>query len=257
VWPNASAIGHCVRAGHAPDVEPTGGMAAASLPCRTVVGVVRDSRARSLRPVNREASLLQYYVPFGQQPPPPAFVDDFRTVSGIIVGVAGDPADIAPVVQRFIQSNSSTPVYARVHPYQELLDPQLRPWKLGATLFVAFGALALAIAAVGLFGVISYIVSQRTREIGLRLALGGTGRTVGSWVIIGAVRMVVIGVVVGVGGALVAGRRVQDLLFQTAPYDAVVLITAVGTLVVVSLAAAAFPAWRAARVSPLVALRTD
>ena len=257
VWPNESAIGHCVRAGHDPNVEPEGGLAAATLPCRTVVGVVRDSRARSLRPVNREASLLQYYVPFGQQPPPPAFVQDFQTVSGIIVGVAGDPADQAHAVQRFIQTNSATPVYARVHPYQELLDPQLRPWKLGASLFVAFGALALAIAAVGLFGVISYIVSQRTREIGLRLALGGTGRTVSGWVVMGAVRMVAIGVVVGLAGALAAGRRAEELLFQTAPYDAGVLLTAVGTLVLVSLVAAAVPAWRASRVSPLVALRTD
>jgi predicted permease len=256
VWPNESAIGHCVRAGHAPDVEP-GPMAAATLPCRTVVGVVRDSRARSLRPVNREASLLQYYVPFGQQPPPPAFVGDFTTVSGIVVGVAGDPADMTQTVQRFIQANSTTPVYARVHPYQELLDPQLRPWKLGATLFVAFGALALAIAAVGLFGVISYIVSQRTREIGLRLALGGTGRTVSAWVVVGAVKMVAIGVVVGLAGALAAGRRAGDLLFQTAPYDAGVLLTAVGTLVLVSLAAAVVPAWRAAKVSPMVALRVE
>ena len=257
VWPNESALGKCVRSGMDPDKEPEGPMAPATLPCRTVVGVVRDSRVRSLRPLNREASLLQYYVPWGQVPPPPAFIHDPAGVSGIVIGVAGQPADMAPAVQRFIQSNSAAPVYARVSPYQELLDPQLRPWKLGATLFVAFGALALAIAAVGLFGVISYVVSQRTREIGLRLALGGTGRTVGGWVVVGAVRMVAIGVVVGIAGALAAGRRAQDLLFQTAPYDAGVIIGAVGALVLVALAAAAWPAWRAAKVSPMVALRTD
>jgi putative ABC transport system permease protein len=256
-WPNESALGKCVRAGHAPNEEPQGGMASATLPCRIVVGVVRDSRVRSLRPVNREGNLLQYYVPFGQQPPPPSFVQDFTNVSGIIVAVAGDPARMTQTVQRFIQTNSATPVYARVHPYQDLLDPQLRPWRLGATLFVAFGALALAIAAVGLFGVISYIVSQRTREIGLRLALGGTGRTVGGWVVVGAVRMVAIGAAVGLVGALAAGSRAQELLFETAPYDPGVLLTALGTLVLVSLAAAAVPAYRAAKVSPMVALRID
>lgn len=256
VWPSESALGKCVRAGHDPGVEPTGGMASATLPCRTVVGVVRDSRARSLRPVNREVSLLQYYVPFGQQPEFP-FADDMPKVSGILVRVAGDPARMTQPVQRFLQANSSTPVYARVRPYQELIDPQMRPWRLGATLFVAFGALALAIAAVGLFGVVSYIVSQRTREIGLRLALGGTSRIVSGWVVMAALRMVAIGVVVGLVAALAAGPRVQGLLFQTAPYDMGVLLTAAGALLLVTLAAATVPAWRASRVSPMVALRVE
>jgi putative ABC transport system permease protein len=257
VWPNESALGKCVRAGHDPYVEPEGGMASSTLPCRTVVGVVRDSRARSLRPVNREASLLQYYVPFEQQPGPPAFVNDPRTISGLIVAVTGDPADLSSAVQRLIQTSAMVPVYARVQPYQELLDPQLRPWKLGATLFVAFGALALAIAAVGLFGVVSYLVSQRTREIGLRLALGGTGAVVGRSVVVGAVKMVAIGVALGLVAALAAGPRAQDLLFQTAPYDVGALLAAAGTLLLVTIVAAAVPAWRAARVSPMVALRVD
>ncbi len=231
-------------------------MASASLPCRTVVGVVRDSRVRSLRPVNREASLLQYYVPFGQQPAFP-FANDMAKVSGILVRVASDPSAMTQSVQRFLQANSTTPVYARVRPYQELLDPQMRPWRLGATLFVAFGALALAIASVGLFGVVSYVVSQRTREIGLRLALGGTTRIVGGWVVVGALRMVAIGVVAGLAIALSAGSRVQDLLFQTAPYDPGVLLTASGVLVIVTIATAVVPAWRASRVSPMAALRVE
>lgn len=257
VWAGESAIGKCIRAGHDPLVEPTGGMASASLPCRTVVGVVRDSRVRSLRPVNREASLMQYYVPFAQAPRPPAFVGDVPSVSGLVVGVAGEPADAAPAVQRLIQSTSPTPVYARVRPYQELLDPQMRPWRLGATLFVAFGALALAIAAIGLFGVVSYLVSQRTREIGLRLALGGTGGVVGSAVVTQAVRMVGAGVVAGLLAALAIGPRAGDLLFQTTPRDLTVLAGAAATLVLVAVVAALWPAWRAARVSPMVALRTD
>jgi putative ABC transport system permease protein len=232
-------------------------MAAPSLPCRTVVGVVRDSRVRSLRPVNREASLMQYYVPFEQAPEPPAFVGDVPSVSGLIVATAGDPADMASPVQRLLQGAAASPVYARVRPYQELLDPQMRPWKLGATLFVAFGGLALAIAAVGLFGVISYIVSQRTREIGLRLALGGTARGVGVGVVSAALKMVAIGVAIGLAAALAMGPQVRDLLFQTTPKDAGVLAAATLTLLVVAAVAAALPAWRAARVSPMVALRVD
>lgn len=257
VWPGESALGKCIRAGHDPFEEPIDGMASPSLPCRTVVGVVRDSRVRSLRPVNREASLMQYYVPYEQVPKPPAFVGDVPEVRGLVVAVAGDPARMAPVVQRSIQSTSAMPVYARVRPYQELLDPQMRPWRLGATLFVAFGALALAIAAVGLFGVVSYIVSQRTREIGLRLALGGSGARVGRAVVGQAVRMVAAGVVVGMLAALATSPRVRDLLFETTPRDLTVLAAAATTLVVVAIAAALLPAWRAARLIPMVALRQD
>ena len=257
VWPGESALGKCVRAGHDPFVEPTGGMASPALPCRTVVGVVRDSRVRSIRPVNREASLMQYYVPFEQVPLPPVFVGDVPTVSGLIVATAGEPEDLVSQVQRFIQSSTGTPVYARVRPYQALLDPQMRPWRLGATLFVAFGVLALAIAAVGLFGVVSYIVSQRTREIGLRLALGGTGVVVGRAVVWGALRMVAYGIGAGLAVALAVGPRARDLLFQTSPKDGVSLIAAAASLVIITIVAAALPAWRAARVSPMVAMRVE
>lgn len=257
VWPGETALGKCIRAGHDPFVEPIDGMASPALPCRTVVGVVRDSRVRSLRPVNREASLMQYYVPFEQAPRPPAFVGDIASVSGLVVGVTGEPADMVPAVQRLIQSTSAVPVYARVRPYQDLLDPQMRPWRLGATLFVAFGALALAIAAVGLFGVVSYLVSQRTREIGLRLALGGTSGVVGRAVVTQTIRMVGVGVVAGLLVALAVGPRVRDLLFQTTPRDLPVLLTAAGALVTVAIVAALVPAWRASQVSPMIALRDD
>jgi putative ABC transport system permease protein len=256
VWPGQNALGKCIRAGHDPALDEPSMQASSALPCRTVVGVVRDSRARSLRPVGREAALMQYYVPFTQVPKFP-FAHDPSEVSGILVGVRGDPEQLAAAVQRIIQGTANTPVYARVRPYQELLDPQLRPWKLGATLFVAFGSLALVIAAVGLFGVISYVTSQRTREIGLRLALGGSAGSVSRSVVLQAVRMVAIGIVIGVAAALVAGPRVQDLLFETTSHDAAILLVATVTLLLVAVAAAAFPALRASRVSPMVALRVD
>ena len=254
VWPAQSAVGKCIRIGFDPDMEPAP-MAPTTLPCREVVGVVRDSRARSLRPIGREASLMQFYVPFEQLPAPP--FADAAGVFGILVGVSSDADRMASQVQRFIQGSSSADVYARVRAYQDLLDPQMRPWRLGATLFVAFGLLAVCITAVGLFGVISYLVSQRTREIGLRLALGGTGSSIGLSVVGRALRMVAVGVAIGMGVALAAGPAARDLLFQTSPADVGVLLVAAATFVVVTIAASALPAWRAARVSPMTALRND
>jgi predicted permease len=256
VWPGERAVGKCVRLGFDPTQEPSP-VAPASLPCREVVGVVADSRARSLRPDGREASLMQYYVPFEQLPAAAPFGGEAPDVFGILVGTTGDPARAAAAVQRLIQGASPRPVYARVHPYADLLDPQLRPWRLGATLFSALGMLACAIAAVGLFGVVSYLVARRTREIGVRLALGGARTRVGGAVVVDAVRMVAAGVAGGLAAAVALAPLVQSMLFQTSARDVVVLASAGALLVLVTAVASAVPAWRAGRVDPLVALRAE
>jgi predicted permease len=256
VWPDRSAIGSCVQAGHGPDPMGSDPMAAAALlPCRTVVGVVRDSRARSLRTEGNEAKLMQYYVPFGQVPAAP--FPNVPNVHGILVRTIGSPERLAAAVQRIVQATSALPVYARVRPYQTLIDPQLRSWRLGATLFSAFGLLALGIASVGLFAVVSYLVSQRTREIGVRLALGGSGGRVGRVVIGDAVRMAAVGAGVGISIALVAAPLVQSMLFETSAREPMILLSAAVVFLVVTIGAAAVPAWRASRVSPMAVLRDD
>jgi putative ABC transport system permease protein len=148
-------------------------------------------------------------------------------------------------------------VYAHARHYQDLIDPQLRSWRLGATLFSAFSVLALGIAAVGLFGVVSYVVTQRTQEIGVRLALGGTSQTIGRLIVGDALRMVSIGVAVGVVCALAAGPIVASMLFQTSPREPASIAVAGLVLIAATLVAAAWPAWRAGRVNPVVALRAD
>jgi predicted permease len=256
MWPGRSAIGGCVQAGHVTDPMLGDPMSAAAfLPCRTVVGVVRDSRARSLRTEGNEARLMQYYVPLGQAPAAP--FPNIPEYHGILVRTAGDPERWVTPIQRIIQSTSSRPVYARVSPYQTLIDPQLRSWRLGATLFSAFGLLALAIAAVGLFAVVSYLVTQRTREIGVRLALGGSTSSVAGLVVRDALKMATVGGVLGTVIAVVAAPLVQSMLFETSTREPVVLIAAAVVLLVVTVSAAAVPAWRAGRVSPMIVMRAD
>ena len=254
VWPTGSAIGKCIRVGHDP-TQPPSPSASPTLPCREVVGVVRDSRARSIRPDGNEAGLMQYYVPFEQLPPFP--FSDVPFVNALIVETGGAPRELIAPVQRLIQRTATTPLYARVRPYQDLLDPQLRPWRIGATVFSAFAALALGIASVGLFGVVAYLVTQRTREIGVRLALGGSRSRIGLLVVLDSIRAVVAGLVAGLGIATTAAPFLQPMLFQTSARDPVVMAAAALTLLAVAASAAAVPVWRAARVSPLVALGAE
>jgi len=178
-------------------------------------------------------------------------------VNGILLRSATDPQRMIAAVQRFIQGTTPVPVYARVKPYEDLLDPQLRPWRLGATLFSALGMLALAIAAVGLFAVISYLVTQRIREIGIRLALGGTGTSVARLVVGGALKLVAIGGAVGAVIAVALSPFVQSMLFETSMGDIGVALTITSVLAVVALVAAALPALRAARISPSVTLQAE
>jgi putative ABC transport system permease protein len=254
-WPNVSPLGKCLRAGFG-TFPPTGDVnPAESAPCRAVVGVVRDSRARSLRPEGNEDRLMQYYVPFDQLAESPR--PDAAQVMDLIVRVRGDIDAAAMAVQRTIQSTSALPLYARVRAYQDLIDPQLRSWRLGARLFSALGILALALAVVGVFGVVSYAVAQRRREIGVRLALGETRAGVGRLVVGDAVRMVSVGLAIGTLAALAAGPFVASLLFQTSPREPASIVAAVAVLLAATVLASGWPALRAGHVNPVEALRAD
>lgn len=139
----------------------------------------------------------------------------------------------------------------------EVLDPYTKPWRLGRAVFVAFGVLATVIATIGLYGVIAFGVTQRRRELGIRIALGAPrSRVLRSVALSAGVRMA-IGCVVGAAGAVVLGRRLHDLLFRTSPTDPLVFTVALGIVVLATLAACAVPAWRAVRVDPTVSLRSE
>ena len=147
--------------------------------------------------------------------------------------------------------------YVSVRVMQDLVDPQIRPWKLGATVFSLMGLLALVIAGLGLYSVMSYLVAQRTHELGVRLALGASGQRIIGMILRTSLGMAGLGMALGLGLALWAGRFVKPLLFETSPRDPSVIGGVAGGLLVVAVLASVLPAFRARRVDPMEALRAD
>jgi ABC-type antimicrobial peptide transport system permease subunit len=170
------------------------------------------------------------------------------------LGTASDKTD---QVRRELQRLMSGVSYVTVTPMSTVIAPEIRSWKIGAIMFAVFGALALVLAAIGLYSVIAYNVTQRTHEMGVRVALGAQARDVVRLIVREGLRIVIPGVVLGAIIALVAGRWVAPLLFQVSPKDPPVLVTVVVTLIAVAIAASWIPATRAARVDPNEALRAD
>jgi ABC-type antimicrobial peptide transport system permease subunit len=138
-----------------------------------------------------------------------------------------------------------------------LVDPQIQPWRIGARVFVTFGLLALAIASVGLYGVIGYEVTQRTHEFGIRAALGASRRRIVLLVLGRGLGLAVVGIVVGVAVARAGARWLQPLLFATSAGDLGAFLFVVATLLAVAVAACVAPAWRAGSADPASALRAE
>ena len=175
----------------------------------------------------------------------------------VVRAAAGDAAAIAEPVRRALQAAMPGQGYVTVTPLAELVDGQRRSWRLGATLFAALGGLALAVAAVGLYGVIAYDVEQRTRELGIRVALGAASRDVVRLVLGRGVAFALAGVAIGLGIALVGARWVQPLLFAQSARDPAVYGSVGAVLVAVAALASVMPARRAAGADPNAALRAE
>jgi ABC-type antimicrobial peptide transport system permease subunit len=146
--------------------------------------------------------------------------------------------------------------YVTVAPLQDMLDPKIQSWRTGATMFVAFAALALLIAGVGLYSAIAYSVAQRRQEIGVRLALGAPRAHVVRLVVRGSLQLVTVGVVVGTAVSLLAGRWIASLLFEESPNDPAVYLAVTTMLLGVAIVSSAVPAIAASRVDPNEVLRS-
>ncbi len=240
-WPQASPIGACIKFG------------SDTMPCTTVVGVVSNTRRQDLV----EGLVPQIYRPLGQLSP--KVTNNVVSFFGftLVVGTSGDATALVEPLRRTMQATAPSVPYANVMTMRALLGRQTRSWELGARVFTAFGALALALAAVGLFSVVAFTIGQRTHEFGIRTALGARPSDLLRLTIIRGMAPAVVGIAVGVALALVGGRFVGGLLFHVSPRDPAVLGGASAVLFVCAVVASIVPARRAARVDPTVALRSE
>jgi putative ABC transport system permease protein len=170
----------------------------------------------------------------------------------------GDPMAVLPAVKAAIWSvNKEQRITGEVFTLEQHMDRLIAQRRFNMTLLASFGVLGLVIAAVGIYGVMAYVVAQRTGEIGVRMALGATRGHVVAMVLRRSGLLMLVGLALGGAIAWYAGAGVKAFLFQTEPTDVRILLGALVTLAVAGLSASAIPARRAASVDPLVALRHE
>jgi ABC-type antimicrobial peptide transport system permease subunit len=190
-------------------------------------------------------------VPLGSQPTANEFGGQLivRTRAGFALTAA---SELRAMLKRTFPA--AEPV---ITPMTTNLEPEYRPWRLGATLFTGVGLLALLVAMLGIYSTVSYGVTQRTHEFGVRVALGARARDVVGQVVGEGMRTVAVGIGLGVALALAAGKLVEALLYGIAPRNPVVIGIVSASLLAAAILAAMVPAWRAARADPISALRAD
>jgi hypothetical protein len=235
LWPNQDPIGHCIRF-----EQPT-------QPCATVIGVAQTAILSTIG----EPASPHFYVSLDNLPL------ESHGASEIIV--RADPSRVVAVqasLREMLRAEFPGGI-AKLTTMVQSMEPEYRPWKLGATLFTLFGVLALVVSGIGIYSTVSYATNQRTKEFGVRIALGARGVDVVRQVLGDGLRTVVVGVVMGILMALAASRFIASLLYGIAPSDpgAMAIVTAV--LLAVAALAALLPAWRAAKADPVSALRAE
>jgi putative ABC transport system permease protein len=238
LWPGKEAIGQCMKVGGAnPD----------TMPCTTVIGIAENAAQNQLGDDDKR---YRYYMPLEQAISP-------GRGSFLITRVRGDPLVAGESIRKAVQQIMPGQSYVTTRPLGELISGQQRAWRFGATMFLAFGVLALVVAAIGLYGVIGYDVAQRMHELGVRIALGAQSGDLIRLVMKQAVQVSVIGILLGSAIALAMSSKIEPLLFKQSARDPAV-ITGVAVVLFLSAVAACFaPALRASKADPNTALRSD
>jgi len=229
-------------------IKVGGGM---SNPVVTVVGIVADERHNGVTGIVKE----KFFIPHSQ----------WHVVTGgnlvrnafIVVRTTGDPLSVAAAVRNEVRSLDVNIPVANIRPMMEVVATALATSRLTGFLMGVFAAIALTLAAVGIYGVLSYLVARRTQEIGIRLAIGAHRGQVMTMILKQGMMLAGAGIGVGVVAAFLMARLMQSLLYQVQPGDPTTFLLVPVVLILVALLASLLPAFRATRVSPLIALRSE
>ena len=245
LWPTQSAVGRQIKWGG--ETSPA--------PWMTIVGVVGNVKQATLdRP-----TIAQAYEPFYQLSDPIAantIISLFRTVNLVVRSDREPDALVARVREEIQRLDPALPItHARA--LTDLVGESVKPQRFSMTVVGLFAIVALALAAIGIYGVLANVVSQQTHEIGVRMALGARASAVTWSVLRRALVLMAIGVAIGTAGALALTRVMAGLLYEVRPTDAATFAGAAVLLALLAVAASLIPAWRATRVDPLIALRAE
>jgi putative ABC transport system permease protein len=218
---------------------------------REVIGVVRHVKHYGL---TTEPPYVQIYTPFVQLP---MWMESRRPTMALVVRTAADPDAMVSTIRRAVVGiDSNVPVYG-IQPMRFYVAQATEQPRLSAMLVSGFAALALVLAAVGVYGVLAYLVSQRTREIGVRVALGARRLDIVRNIVVQGLILTAAGLVIGLSGAAALASLVGALLYEVSPRDGATFAATALVLAIVATAASVIPARRASSVDPLVALRSE
>jgi putative ABC transport system permease protein len=236
-WPGENPIGKriSIQSGGTPD---------APSPARTVVGLVAHVQSYGVDHPSRE----EIYVPFAQQP---------TQFGSLVIRSAGDPAGLASAARAAVQSLDGDLPVSSVQTLNDIVDENVAPRRLSVTLLGSFAGLALVLAAIGIYGVMSYSVIQRTQELGVRIAFGAQPGDILQLVMRSGMTLLLLGLCIGLAGAFSLSRFLQSMLFQVKSTDIMTFASVPVLLAAVAFVACYLPARRATLVDPVVALRND
>jgi len=244
-WPHGSPIGACIRVTEAP--------------CFTIIGVAANAQYVRLG----EDQRLAFFIPISQMELAFPATSRARLVAGemahvaLLVRTARDPATVMAAVRDALQQLASSLPYMRAESLTDMLHLEIQPRRLGAAMFTVFGGLALVLAVIGLYGVVSYTVQRRTREMGVRIALGAAPYQVLGLVVRQGAWLILCGLTLGIAGGLGTGYLLARLLYGVSTMDPVTMGSACALLGGAGLVASYVPARRAMRVDPAEVLKAE